>query len=418
MLLLYLQGQTQMDSLFISISQLLENILQRSTYLALLTENPSAIKHLIRLFSLSPWITEEVSEHPFLLEVLLDEDNLYQPFTEEQLQQQLLNNLVDSYEIEHQVEQLKHFKLMQQLRVAAAFVTDLIPAYKAAMHLSRTASVIIRYVLALAKQSLTEKYPDIETVLENFAIIAYGKLGSGELSIQSDLDLVFLHSATVDQEIHIIRLSRKILHILNTRTIGGILYTVDTRLRPSGSAGLLVSHIDTFQHYQFEKAWTWEHQALVKARFLAGSDELGQRFFEIRQETLSKTREISSLVTEISDMRCKMKAEHSKESDQVIKQQDYGLIDVEFTAQFMVLAFSEVHPQMSAYHSVYKIFQAAYQIKLITATQLEQLVAYYDALQQQLSQALLCGEMESPKDMNSVEQLMQDYGLAFCGAES
>lgn len=393
-LLLTLSSHDNIDEIFLRTIQLLESILKRSTYLALLTENPTAIQHLLKLFSLSSWIAHRVIEHPFLLEVLLDEKNLYKPLSEEVLEQSLVVNLNQYTDLEHKVEQLKQFKLMQQLRVASAFITKQLPVYRLAMHLSRTAKVILQQVLKIAKYQLLQKDPTLKASLDKFIIIAYGKLGSEELGLNSDLDLVFLHECSVDEEIIITRLTRKILHILNSRTMGGVLYAIDTRLRPSGSAGLLVSHIKAFEEYQLTKAWLWEHQALIKARCLAGSNKLAEKFDSIRKNVLIRARQIESLSQEITTMRKKMKHQITKESIRNIKQVDYGLIDLEFLSQFFILAFASVHSELYKCHGVYQMIIAMQKLNIISKLECDELVSYFDYLNEQLNKELLLTNKE------------------------
>lgn len=386
MLLISLQAHPDIDNLFFRLLSLLENVLKRSTYLALLTENPTTIQHLLKLYSISSWINQHVTEFPFLLENLLDEESLYQPLTEDELQEQLSQHLNAVQDIEQKIEQLKRFKLMQQLRVAAAFASNKLAPHQVSMHLSRTANVILKQVTQLAKQDSIKKYPDKQSTLDTFTIIAYGKLGSFELNMNSDLDLVFLHQCDSENEILITKLARKILYLLNSRSLGGILYTVDTRLRPSGSSGLLVSHIDAFEDYQCHKAWTWEHQALIKARTLSGSDLIRQRFEKIRQQVLCQKREKYKLAEDISQMRVKMKQEHKNRGDLTLKSQPYGLIDVEFVSQYIVLAFANHHPELTEVRSVYQVLLKAYQHKLLSKAAFDTILEYFDSINLKICQ--------------------------------
>lgn len=416
LLLKELQSLPKVDAVFFQVLKLLESILKRSTYLALLTENPIALKHLLALFSLSGWVAEKVSAHPFLLEVLLDEQTLYNPMTEKELENQLSAVVGDSQDLEFIIEQLNRFKLTQQLKVAAGALTNQILPHQVTKHLSRTANVILKTVLNSAKKTLQVRHNKHEPSLEKFAIIAYGKLGSEELHLTSDLDLVFLHSIEqAEDETAIVRLSRKILSILNTRTLDGVLYQVDTRLRPSGSAGLLVSHIDAFELYQQQKAWTWEHQALVKARFLAGDQTIAKRFEQLRTQVLMTNRDKSQLAAEVVNMRLKMKAEFKGNRSSSLKQRDYGLIDIEFLCQYLVLALAHDTPELINQRSVFKILQVCYQKQHIAKQTFLAVINYYDALQRQVCfdewLSLLDDDLATLTIPKSLKQLLKTHNV-------
>jgi glutamate-ammonia-ligase adenylyltransferase len=192
-----------------------------------------------------------------------------------------------------------------------------------------------------------------------FAVIAYGKMGGLELGYGSDLDIVFLHSresegkATggdrpLDNAVFYARLAQRMIHILNTRTAAGELYEIDTRLRPSGASGLLVSSVDAFGDYQRAQAWTWEHQALVRARFITGDAGIADAFGAVRSEILSRPRDVATLRREVREMREKMRTSLSRaESGKFdLKQGHGGIADIEFMVQYAVLAWAHVHPSL------------------------------------------------------------------------
>ncbi len=334
--------------------QLLESIVRRSVYLVLLLEHPQALQHLIELFAASPWIADRVSEHPFLLDDCLRLSAYTDIASENELEDELRQTLlsIPEQDLEEQMEALRRFKLSQLLRVAVLEISHKLTIDKVSKHLTFTAMVILRQVQEIARKFVTTKYlakfPDAELLPIDFAIVAYGKLGGAELNYDSDLDLVFLHGGAKGHEELALRLAQRIIHILNMRTATGILYQVDTRLRPSGSAGLLVSSLAAFAEYQQQQAWTWEHQALVRARMISGSDELQSQFSAIRQQILAKPRDLESLRKEVKAMRLRMrdavKQKSQLESD--IKQCKGGLTDIEFIIQFGVLAWSHKHPQL------------------------------------------------------------------------
>jgi glutamate-ammonia-ligase adenylyltransferase len=204
-----------------------------------------------------------------------------------------------------------------------------------------------------------------------FSVLAYGKLGGLELGYGSDLDLVFIYDDMVNKGVtdgdkplgapmFYIRLAQRMIHLLNTVTSGGILYEVDMRLRPNGNSGLLVTAVSGFAEYQNEEAWTWEHQALVRARCVAGDSHLAQKIVIIRQQILEKQRDQQALVAEVRDMRAKMRSNLDKSSEQLfdLKQGEGGIADIEFMVQYAVLAWSVDLPELHAYTDNIRVLDA------------------------------------------------------------
>lgn len=335
---------------------LLDGVVRRTAYLALLNEHPMALSQLVRLVEGSPWIARYLSLHPVLLDELLDPRTLYAPLSKTALVAEVDARMaaVDIDDLEQQMEVLRHFKQTHVLRVAAADLSHSIPVMLVSDYLTDIAEVVLDRVLMLAWRQVSQRYGvpllgDGQPV--DFGIVAYGKLGSLELGYSSDLDIVFLHDAVpsgtvtdgnkpVDAAVFFARLAQRIIHILSTPTPGGILYEVDTRLRPSGQSGLLTTSIDAFADYQFERAWTWEHQALVRARLVTGSEKLKQRFADLRREILAKPRDNSALQGEVRTMRERMRKELSAKSQGQfdLKQDRGGIADIEFMVQYAVLA--------------------------------------------------------------------------------
>ena len=351
----------QADVALERILRLLEEIMQRTVYLSLLVENPVALSQLVKLCAASPWITRQLSHYPLLLDDLLDPRLLYDPPGREELEAELRQRLLPlaREDLDGQMEQLRGFRHTNVLRVAAADVMDALPLMVVSDHLTDIAEVVLEQTLELAWNHLVERHgrPPVGEGEKGFAIIAYGKLGGIELSYGSDLDLVFIHDGEeaetdgprpVASSVFYARLAQRIIHILTTQTAGGNLYEVDTRLRPSGASGLLVSNFDAFATYQRERAWTWEHQALVRARPVAGSTALGQAFRELRREVLSRPREEGPLRREVKEMRRKMVQAHgSKERDRFhLKHDPGGITDIEFMVQYAVLAWAHAHPEL------------------------------------------------------------------------
>jgi glutamate-ammonia-ligase adenylyltransferase len=214
-------------------------------------------------------------------------------------------------------------------------------------HLTWIAEVIVEQVLSMAAADVVPK-AERQAVMAGFAIIAYGKLGGFELGYASDLDLVFLHDGRQEAGMRYARLGQRIVHMLTARTPAGILYEVDMRLRPSGASGLLVSSIDAFENYQNNEAWTWEHQALLRARFVAGSATIAGRFDEVRRAVLARPRPGGDLRAEVRDMRERMRKELARgDADQFdLKQGPGGITDIEFIVQYAVLRWGGEYPQL------------------------------------------------------------------------
>ena len=347
----------QPDIVLNRIIDLLRTIQRRTSYLALLLEYPVSLNHLIKLCSASPWIASFLSKHPVLLDELLDPRSLYSIPIKQDLVKDLdrrLNNF-SSEEFEYQMDELRIFKQVNVLKIAASDITDILPLMKVSDRLTDIAEVILAAAINLAWEYLIAKHGRPVTVLnekadeKGFAVIAYGKMGGLELGYGSDLDLVFLHAAEkghtrgkdkpIDNTQFFARLGQRVIHILSTHTSTGSLYETDMRLRPSGQAGVLVSHIDAFEKYQVKQAWTWEHQALIRARAVAGSALMKKRFTEIRQKILTLPRDKAALRSEVAKMRMRMKKEQQiLDAGQFdLKQGDGGLVDIEFLIQYLVL---------------------------------------------------------------------------------
>lgn len=323
------------DEVLLHVMHLLENIVGRSAYLALLTENPQVLTELLFWFASSPFITSLLVNQPFLLEVLLDQGEEWRPQSRQQLEELLSEKLAHHHDVEAQEEMLRQFKLTNWLMAARAELYDFCSAVRIGQFLADVAQVIVSRVLVLASEQLSQRYPEMKKIPSHFTIIAYGKLGSREMNYTSDLDLVFLHSVKPADEALVTRLTQKILHMLTTRSQSGVLYTVDTRLRPSGAAGLLVSHVDAFVAYQKQQAWTWEHQALLKARIVTGSALIRKTFRALKKEILLVQRDKFTLQHDVLTMRSKIS--HHQDSDQ-LKHNFGGLLDLEFLVQFLVLS--------------------------------------------------------------------------------
>ncbi len=344
--------------------KLLEAITRRTSYIALLMESPIALSQLVRLSSVSPWIAGQLTRHPLLLDELLDPRRLYSPLHREELKAELetLASGIDEEDLEQQMERLRQFAQSNMLRVAAADITGVIPLMVVSDYLTEIAEAITGRVLERAWAHFVRRHGRPTGVLgseKGFAVIAYGKLGGVELGYGSDLDLVFLHGSRganamtngerpVPNDLFYARLGQRMIHMFTTRTPSGLLYEVDMRLRPSGNSGMLVTPLETFESYQKEDAWTWEHQALLRARPIAGDPELLTEFRRIRREVLSRERDAGKLRSDVREMREKMRdsLDRSISGQFDLKQGRGGIADIEFMVQYAVLRWAHHYPDL------------------------------------------------------------------------
>ncbi|HKX52164.1 MAG TPA: bifunctional [glutamate--ammonia ligase]-adenylyl-L-tyrosine phosphorylase/[glutamate--ammonia-ligase] adenylyltransferase [Nitrosospira sp.] len=319
--------------------QLLETVSRRSAYLALLREHPQALERVAKLLSASHWASEYLNRHPILLDELLP-GQFGNPLDWSRARERLMRQLQDAEgpggaDVEQQMDILRHFHHAHVFQLLAQDVEGLLPLETLSDHLSDLADLLLDTVLHLAWSGLRSKHREVPA----FGIIGYGKLGGKELGYASDLDIIFLYDDPHPDAPEIYaRLSQRINSWLTSYTSAGLLYQTDLRLRPNGSSGLLVSSVQAFDEYQHSHAWVWEHQALTRARFVAGDAEVGEEFERIRREVLRQPRELSDLKREVLVMRKKMLDAHPNTSGLFdIKHDRGGLIDVEFIVQYLVL---------------------------------------------------------------------------------
>jgi glutamate-ammonia-ligase adenylyltransferase len=354
------------DLAFARLTPLVEAVQRRTVYLSLLAENPQALEQLVRLASGSLWVAEYMAQHPMLLDELLDPRQLYAPRDREGLQVELEEwvGQVDPDDLEALMDGLRHFRHAAVLRVAAADLMGRLDVATVSRLLTEIAEVVLEKALRVAWRELTARYGAPAWEDESgrrreagFAAIGYGKLGGCELGYGSDLDLVFLHDSrgrrqqtagpkVVDNAVFFSRLGQRVIHILTAQTPAGVLYEVDARLRPSGRSGLLVSSTTAFAAYQREKAWTWEHQALIRARPVAGDERVGEAFRRIRREVLARPRDRDALRGEVAAMRRRMLEEHASPDPGRfhLKRDAGGVVDIEFMVQYLVLAHAHEAP--------------------------------------------------------------------------
>jgi glutamate-ammonia-ligase adenylyltransferase len=389
---------------------LVEAVARRSAYLVLLTENPGALRRLLTLCAASPWIAEQITRFPLLLDELLNEGRLFKPPLAPELAAELRERLtrIPEDDLEQQMEALRHFKLAHRLRVAASEIAGSLPLMKVSDYLTWLAEAILEQVLTLAWRQTVAKYgtplrTNGSLCDPGFIIVGYGKVGGLELGHSSDLDLVFIHDADpqaetdgpkpIDGAQFFTRLGQRIIHLLTAQTNSGQLYEVDMRLRPSGASGLLVSSLGAFARYQENEAWTWEHQALVRARVLVGSQDVGQAFEKVRAAVLAKSRDLPTLRQEVSEMRAKMRDNLGSKSTAAgtaanafdatapfdLKQDAGGIVDIEFMVQYAALAWSEEHPSLLRYTDNIRILEGLEEVGLMPAEDASLLREVYKA---------------------------------------
>ncbi|KXJ50031.1 bifunctional [glutamate--ammonia ligase]-adenylyl-L-tyrosine phosphorylase/[glutamate--ammonia-ligase] adenylyltransferase [Neptuniibacter pectenicola] len=408
--------------------ELIQAILRRSAYLVLLAENPDALQQLVKLCSASNWFSEKLRTHPILLDELIDQNTLYAPPNKEQLNSELRQQLlrIPEEDTEQLMDALRYFKNAHVLKVAASEITDALPLMKVSDYLTWTAEVILEAVVDIAWKLMTEKHGLPQKTAgvpcdPDFIVLGYGKMGGIELSYGSDLDLVFIHDADpnlftdgnkqIPNAVFFTRLGQKIIHILNTFTTSGQLYEVDMRLRPSGNSGLLVSSLKAFAEYQQKEAWTWEHQALVRARVVAGDLALKSRFEAVRADILGQKRESKKLLTDVTEMREKMRqhlGSKSSESDQVfhLKHDRGGIVDIEFLVQFLVLNYASQYPELYQFTDNIRILDAVENVGLLEEKETEILREAYKAYRavghkqsmQDLSNTISASEMKDLRE--------------------
>lgn len=388
--------QTTLEALLTLISA----VLGRSVYLALLIEQPQALQQLIQLCAASPWIADLLRQQPILLDELVDPDALYTQPNAQDLTA-ALNALLAKFpdDEERLFDELRRFRQLSVLRVAAADAMGVLPVMRVSDQLTWIAEVILDAVLQQTMQKMRGRHGAPHATQEEadyapgFAIIGYGKLGGIELGYGSDLDLVFLHDSegenamttgpkAIDNSLFFARLAQKIIHTLNIRTPAGVLYEIDTRLRPDGAGGLLVSSLKGFAHYQRAHAWLWETQALCRARFICGHPPIAAAFKAIRHAAICQPRDASMLKTEVQAMRKKMRTELDKAPPGYfhLKSGSGGITDIEFIVQYLLLNHAHQYPDIIEHTDNIRQIEALATAGIIDSAFSARLIDAYQAL--------------------------------------
>ena len=334
------------DMTLMRVSDLLGSICRRASYLALLAEYPAALNLVIKLTSASPWLAQYLTQHPVLLDELLDTQHLYAVPDFNLMREELKRRLAEvEGDVERQMDVMRHFKHAAVFRFAAKDVAGELPLQTLSDYLSALANLILEVTMETIWPTLRGKHRDIP----KFAVIGYGKLGGKELGYASDLDIIFLYDDPAENSAEIYaRFGQRINNWLNSLTAAGMLYETDLQLRPDGASGLLVSSVEAFREYQQHKAWVWEHQAITRANFSAGDVDIGYAFEQIRYDVIRQSRDLNALKVSVVDMRHRMRANHVVAGGIFdLKHSEGGIIDLEFMVQFLVLAHANQYPELT-----------------------------------------------------------------------
>jgi glutamate-ammonia-ligase adenylyltransferase len=387
---------------------LLRAITGRSVYLAMLLETPAALLRLVGLLSASAWVAEFVTRHPLVIDELLDPHPAHPDRAAlESAAREAITRLPE-HDLGELMDALRQYKQTQLLRVASADLDGAITVMQVSDHLTWLAEALLQVVSDLIWDELVTRYGrpscvvEGKTVRPGFGIVAYGKLGGNELGYGSDLDIVFLHESegvqqrteganSIDNTVFFARLVQKLVHFIATLTPAGVLYEVDTRLRPNGASGLLVSSIDAFAEYQLKQAWTWEHQALVRAQMVVGSERLRRRFVRTREQILSLERDYAALGRDVVTMRERMYRElsrgNAREFD--IKQDRGGVADIEFMVQYLVLAWAHQYPSLTRVTDNYRLLEFFGAQRILSREQADKLAQSYLVLRNRIHRLVL-----------------------------
>ncbi len=384
-------------SMLARLLRIVEAIGGRTAYLALLNENANARSRLVSICRLGDFLARQVAVHPLLLDELLDSRIFEAAPDREEFRSELAARLEHAGDDEErQVDALRHFRRAATFRIAMLDLTGRLPLMKVSDRLTDVAELILEQALALAWRQTVAIYgeprcSDVEGARTvRVAIAGYGKLGGMELGYGSDLDLVFLHDSTgerqqtagpkvAENEVFFLRLAQRLVHLLNVHTAAGRLYEVDVRLRPSGKGGLAFTQIAAFEAYQRREAWTWEHQALLHSRWVAGNGRLGAEFARIRRDVLMHAVRRATLREDIVAMRERMRSEHTRvhAGRFDLKQDRGGIADIEFIAQYWVLRWVREHPPLCEFADTIRHLESVGSAALVDHRTIDCLVDAY-----------------------------------------
>lgn len=398
LLLQRLLGQTFVPETLQRVLKVVESVVQRSVYLVLLCENPQALKHLVELCHVSPWLSDMLARYPALMDQLLDERTLYAPLELSALQREVEDLLTHVGDDEEQfMEQIRQWRHAQVFKVAAADVTGTVPIMKVSDYLTWIAEASLNAVVEFAWRFMQRRSGlpggvSAERPRNPFLVLGYGKLGGIELGYGSDLDVVLLYEGvspggtvtsesgrSLENSVYFVRMGQKIISLVTTLMPAGVLYEIDTRLRPNGASGLMVTDFESYKAYIENKAWNWEHQAFIRARAVVGDAQSRAAFDGFRRDFLCLPREADKVRGEVVEMRQKMRDSLDKSTAEVfdLKHGAGGIVDIEFMVQYLVLAFSHHFPALAVYSDNIRMLEAIEQAGLLSAQQVEALTDAY-----------------------------------------
>jgi glutamate-ammonia-ligase adenylyltransferase len=405
-LLRAISGQGAEETALARVLQVIERIGGRTVYLALLNENPAARQRFIELCAHSQFLTDQIAAFPLLLDELLDERLFLATPTRAELAQELQARMegASHEEPEQQVEMLRQFQRAAMFRVAVPDLTGRLPLMKVSDRLTDIAELIVAEALKLSWAQIVARHgapccgdDEASLVPCGMIVVAYGKFGGLELGYGSDLDLVFLHDScgeiqrttgpsVVENSVFFLRLVQRLVHLLTFHSPAGRLYEVDTRLRPSGKGGLLVQSIEGFGDYQRAEAWTWEHQALLRARAVAGVPALKARFEALRCELLGQAIRRETLRDDVRSMRERMRAELSRSGpgEFDLKQDAGGITDIEFLAQYWTLRWAGRYPELVTFSDNIRQLESLASADLVPQTTVDVLTNAYRTYRQRM----------------------------------
>lgn len=375
-------SEQRAPDIFQKLSKLIVTIALRTPYLQLLNDNQQVLKRVVTIISENAYATDLITAHPILLdELIMPQYYDSAPRPEEflaQLRERMLR--IESGDLEEQMEELRLFKKLMVFRISMSDKAGRLPLMKISDSLTFLAEAVMRELLTMAWNYSVKQYGAPEGCSAEdpgLAIIAYGKMGGIELGYKSDLDMVFIREenngiTAGEKSVPCLtfyqRLVQKLLHFSTTRTTGGVLYDLDMRLRPDGDSGLLITDVAGYESYQLKRAWTWEHQALVRARPIAGSKKVIERFEAIREQVLRQERDPEKLRQEVLAMRDKMRKHLDRGNDELfdLKQSEGGMVDIEFIAQYLLLREAHGHPDMVLWSDNVRILDECARLGILT----------------------------------------------------
>lgn len=388
--------QKNAPKLFNLVASLIDRIALRTTYLQLLQENSQACRRLVDLFNENRFASALISSHPVLLDELIAPRYFTKPPSTAEYSARLHEQMmrIEPDDLEGQMETLRLFKQTMIFRIAMSDRAHALPLMQVSDSLTYLAEALVGMVAQLSWNYSCQRFGCPEgTSSDNpgFAIIGYGKFGGLELGYKSDLDMVFIRQGTdgqtdgpspISNVMFYQRLVQRLMHLITTRMSGGVLYDMDMRLRPDGDSGLLITDSEGFDSYQSTRAWTWEHQALVRARPIYGSKEVIEAFRATREKVLRAPRDEDKLKADVLMMRDKMRRHLDKSSDKVfdLKEGLGAMVDIEFIAQYLLLRDASKYPDMVLWTDNVHIFDECERLGILSSQDCSVLTGAYLAV--------------------------------------